>query len=113
MPAGITQYLLKGGPCDGKTGDITSDVATSGQLICGNHVYKVTSPVQVENGREVFKDHGPVPAPPPPPKSAKAHGGWHDVRVSINQHMPKALRTSHHNTQAALRSLSRARKVRL
>ena len=46
-------------------------------------------------------------------KSAAAHSGWKHLRRSLNQHMPKALRTSQHNTSAALRSLSRGRKVRL
>lgn len=46
-------------------------------------------------------------------KAARAHSGWHDLRRTVNQRMPAALRTSQGNTNAALRALSRARKVRL
>ena len=46
-------------------------------------------------------------------KAARAHSGWSDLRRTLNKHLPKALRTSQHNTAAALRSLSRSRKVRL
>lgn len=46
-------------------------------------------------------------------KAARAHSGWNDLRRTVNRDLPKALRTSTRNTQAALRSLSHARKVRL
>lgn len=46
-------------------------------------------------------------------KGARAHSGWTDLRRSVNKHMPSALRTSERNVNAALRSLSHARKVRL
>lgn len=46
-------------------------------------------------------------------KAARAHGGWNDLRHSINHNMPKALRSSEQHTRAALRALSKARKVRL
>ena len=45
--------------------------------------------------------------------SGSAHGGWKHLRRVVNQHMPKALRTSERNTAAALRSISRSHKVRL
>lgn len=45
--------------------------------------------------------------------SPKAHHGWQDLRRSLNHNMPGALRASQRNTAAALRSLSKARKVRL
>jgi hypothetical protein len=46
-------------------------------------------------------------------KAARAHGGWNDLRHTINHNMPKALRSSERHTHAALRALSKARKVRL
>ena len=46
-------------------------------------------------------------------KAARAHSGWNDLRHSVNHNMPKALRTSERHTHAALRALSKARKVRL
>lgn len=44
---------------------------------------------------------------------AHAHGGWNDLRHTVNHGMPKTLRHSHRNIEAALRALSRARKVHL
>src|SRR5215472_7936490 len=44
---------------------------------------------------------------------AHAHNGWTDLQHSINDNMPAALRASQRNTSAALRALSKARKVRL
>lgn len=46
-------------------------------------------------------------------KGAKAHSGWADLRHSVNHNMPQALKHSKQHTDAALRSLSRARKVKL
>lgn len=46
-------------------------------------------------------------------KAARAHVGWNDLRHTINHNMPKALRSSEEHTRAALRALSKARKVRL
>ena len=53
-------------------------------------------------------------APPDNTVSApRAHKGWADMRRSTNYHWPAALRDSDRHIHAALRSLSRARKVRL
>lgn len=111
MP-GITQYVLKGGPCDGKTGNLTPAIDQDGQLTCKQHVYKRVEPAQIKNGREVFADAGPVPKPPAGAGAAHAHHGWTDIRHSINHTMPAALRASQKSTRAALRSLGRGRKVR-
>lgn len=46
-------------------------------------------------------------------KAARAHGGWNDLRRVMNHRMPKALRQSERHTAAALRALSKARRVRL
>lgn len=112
MPGGVTGYILKGGPCDGNKGELTPEIEQSGQLTCQNHVYKITSPVQNDGGREVFRDAGAVPKQQTGVKAAAAHSGWGDIRKSVNHRMPDALRKSQHNTQAALRSLHRGRKVR-
>lgn len=108
----VSQYVLKGGPCDGKKGQLTGAIATAGQLTCQNHIYKVELPVQLVSGREVFLDAGPVPKPPPPSTAAHTHHGWQDVRHSVNHNMPAALRAAKQSTDAALRSLGRGRKVR-
>ena len=41
------------------------------------------------------------------------HKGWHDLRRSVNSHFPAALKDANKSNAAALRSLRRARKVRL
>lgn len=110
--AGVTQYVLSGGPCDGNTGQLTPAIEQSGQLTCSGHIYKITSPVQNQGGREVFKDAGPVPAPKPTGGAPRTHSGWQDLRNSVNHNFPAALRASEKSTAAALRSLSRGRKVR-
>jgi hypothetical protein len=113
VPAGITQYVLQGGPCDGNTGDLTPAIDDSGQITCKGGLYKRTSPVQVSGGREVFKFAGKAPTTDGGGGTPHTHSGWNDLRKSFNKHMPRDLRASHRMTSAALRSLSRARKVRL
>lgn len=110
--AGVTQYVLEGGPCNNRTGQLTPAIEQSGQLTCSGHIYKITSPVQNKGGREVFRDAGAVPTPPPPPGTPHALSGWKALRRSINRDMPKALAASQHSRQAALRSLRGAHKVR-
>lgn len=46
-------------------------------------------------------------------QGAHAHKGWQDLRVVVNHRMPAALRQSEKHTAAALRAISRGRKVRL
>lgn len=41
------------------------------------------------------------------------HKGWEDLRHSFNHNMPRSLNQSERNIAAALRSLSRSRKVRI
>lgn len=50
---------------------------------------------------------------PKPLTAPRAHKGWADMRHSVNHNWPAALRSSEHQIAAALRSLSRARKVKL
>lgn len=112
-----TQIYLQGGPCDGRT--VSADQIVGGlvgYIKCGGGYYEDKGAGSRANGNPIWSYAGKSPPQPPgggTVKAARAHGGWHDVRVSINKHMPAALRSSHRNTQAALRSLSRARKVRL
>ena len=112
--AAATPIYLQGGPCDGKTTDANAIVGgLTAYIPCGGGYY-IDSGNTRPDGTPIWKYYGKsAPQPPGGATSARAHGGWHDVRVSVNKHMPAALRSSHHNTQAALRSLSRARKVRL
>lgn len=48
-----------------------------------------------------------------PPKAAHLHKGWADIRRSVNNKMPAALRNSQRSLHAGLRTVARARKVRL
>ena len=49
----------------------------------------------------------------PGAKTPQAHSGWAALRVSLNEHMPAQLNASQKTTAAALRTLQKARKVRL
>lgn len=111
--AGVTQYILKGGPCDGRTGQLSPAIDQSGQIDCQGHVYKRDEPVKIDGGREVFADAGAVPAPPPQPGTPHTHKGWADLQHSFNVNLHKSLQRSDANTAAAWRSLSRASKVRV
>ena len=112
----MANVYLQGGPCNGKTVPLTPQDADQGQLVCGGDIYKNPYTGQRRRGLLVFKDAGPVPTSGGGGSSShapRAHSGWNDLRRTLNRDMPKALRTSEANTAAALRSLSRARRVRL
>ena len=47
------------------------------------------------------------------PNAPRAHGGWQDLRHSINRKMPRALNGAASLNQAALRAVSRGHKVKL
>jgi hypothetical protein len=51
--------------------------------------------------------------PPKPPKATHALGGWSDLRKSINRGLPQTLAHSQRVNRATLRTLHRARKVKL
>jgi hypothetical protein len=111
MAGGVTQYVLKGGPCAGNTGTLTPADDQTGEIVCKNHVYKRGNPAVVQGGREVFTDSGVVPPPKKSDNAPKTHKGWNDLRHSLNHNMPAALRSADRSTGAALRNLSRGRKV--
>lgn len=52
---------------------------------------------------------GPIPQV----KAARLHKGYADLQRSVNHRFPQALRRSQHSVNAGLRSIARARKVRL
>lgn len=108
----MADAYLVGGPCDGTTHTITAAEADQGEIVCKGGLYKNPYTGQHHNGDLVFKYAGKANTTGGAIKAAKAHHGWADVRKSVNHHMPAALRKSQHNTQAALRSLHRGRKVR-
>jgi hypothetical protein len=107
------QAYLKGGPCDGKTVDLTPAEADSASIYCKGAWYRNPGTGKRHNGALIFYFAGKAPTPGGPIKAAKAHHGWADVRKSVNRHMPHALSASQRNTRAALRTLHRARRVRI
>jgi hypothetical protein len=72
-------------------------------------------PAKYHHGDRIFNYSGKAinPGTLPQPKAAKLHKGYADVQHSVNHNMPAALRRSHHSLEAGLRSLNRARKVKL
>jgi len=46
-------------------------------------------------------------------KAPKLHGGWADLRHSFNHVMPASIQASEKQTNAALRTLQKARRVKL
>jgi hypothetical protein len=112
-----SKIYLHGGPCDGKT--VSADDIQGGLvafIACGGGYYTVNPAAKLHNGELVF-DYAGKKKPGPPGdgslNAAKAHGGWKSIRKSVNHHMPAALSKSQRTTQAALRTLNRAHKVRL
>lgn len=45
-------------------------------------------------------------------KASRLHHGWHDVQRAFNKQLPPAIKQARRDTDAALRSLGRGRKVR-
>lgn len=111
------QIYLTGGPCNGRT--VSSD-RIEGDLVayipCGGGYYVVDGTKRRPNGDLIFRYWGTTkPGPPAGPglNAVQALSGWKALRKSINRGMPDAIRYSQRGTRAALRSLTRARKVKL
>ena len=110
-----TAYL-QGGPCAGRTVTITPDEADSQTILCGGHTYHHTPGDNRKNGDLIFADQGvtsgggsgsqTVNAP-------RALKGWKAVRKAWNRKLPATINYATHGNDAALRSLHKARKVRL
>ena len=110
-----TTAYLEGGPCDGKT----QVVAVTGKaplfVTCSDGFYNITKPHRYHNGDLVYTYAGIAPVPPPAGsvKAARLHKGYADLQHSVNVNMPTALTSAHRNLAAGLRSVHRARKVRI
>lgn len=105
------QVLLVGGPCDQKVKKLTADEFALGETSCSGETY-------IYDG--VTRPAGSLPhfvyrpgSPQPNVAAPKAHKGWKAMRTSFNTKMPAALHSSHRTTAAALRTLQKARKVKL
>lgn len=113
----VSKVYLKGGPCDGKS--VSADEIVGGAvayIACGGGYYTVNSSGRRRNGEVVFEYAGKKQPGPPDAsgvKAARAHGGWSDVRKSVNRNMPRSLSRSQRHTRAALQALHRAHRVRI
>ena len=109
-----SSIYLKGGPCDGKT--VSADQIHGGlvaYIACGGGFY-TDAGTQRPDGDEIFSYAGKTaPGPPGDDGTPHTHSGWQSLRKTVNHHGPKALHDAHNTTNAALRNLARARKVRL
>lgn len=104
-------YILSGGPCDGKVGQITSSTASSGQLVCQQHLYKRGNPPVITGGHVVFKDAGVVAKPPPAVPAPKFHSGWHHLSRTMHTQWSQSVSEARRNTREALRTVGGGRKV--
>lgn len=104
---------LKDGPCDGRTHTLTNAEAKANQVVCKGWLYQFSPAAGLHDGDEIFIATGPYVAPGKIGKAAHAHGGWNDLRRAFNHTMPASLRSVKRANRAALRSVARARKVRL
>lgn len=110
-----TAYL-QGGPCAGRTQTITAGEADSQTILCGGHTYHHTPGQNRPNGDLIFADTGAATGGAGTSQTLKAPAalkGWKAVRKAWNKKLPATIQYATHGNNAALRSLHRARKVRL
>lgn len=111
MPYGVA--YLKGGPCDGTLRSLTQAEIDSGKLVCKGWQYDYSIVAGLTKGDETWVAIGPVALLNPGAKAAHLHSGWKDLRHSFNHDMPVSLANAHRSLAAGLRTVKRARKVRL
>lgn len=113
--AGVVVYL-NGGPCDGTNKNLTQKQFNSHKTKCGGSTYTYDPTLTANFELPVFStsaDTGKAAGGASSLKAPQALKGWQALRKSVNKSMPSALRSSRKASTSALRSLSRARKVRL
>ncbi len=112
--ANVVVYL-EGGPCAKKLHTLKPGETDSGATQCKGGVYLVSNPARHRRGHLVFVFSQKQTDADNPPKlsAAKLHKGYADVQHSVNHNMPAALKRSHRSLSAGLRSVHRARKVKL
>lgn len=106
---------LQGGKCDGKRHKITSGEKTYGSIECKGGLYLITTPPKLHKGDRIFKYIGKAINPGTSGSISAPHAlkGWQALRKSINRGMPDTLSHSQRLSRATLRTLHRARKVKL
>ena len=115
MAAPYTVRLING-PCSGQRKTLTPDEFAAGETTCKGAVY-VYDGVTRPSGQLPHFTYRPG-APPPPSTGGnltapRAHGGWQDLRRSINHKLPRSLNRAGSLTRAALRATSGGRRVKL
>ena len=113
MPAPAPVYL-RGGPCNGTKRKLTPAENQSKKLTCGGATYVNPETGAQHNGFYIWQyQQQQQQTGGQGFKATQALHGWKALRKAVNRKMPEALDYSQHVTAAALRTLHRARKVRL
>lgn len=109
-----TAYL-EGGPCDGKTVKMTDAEYEFGFIACKGIEYQIVEPEKKHDGAVIFKSTGESTGQPPPQtlNSPHALSGWKAIQKSINKELPTTLHLARKVNAATLRTINRARKVKL
>lgn len=115
MASGTTVALV-GGPCDGETRNITDKTLKAGKLTCRGTEYDRTNVIHVGD-LIVFATKDAIIAAqggvsPGAGSAPQALSGWSDLRRSVNQTIPSAVRQMRAAQDAALRELRHGRRVR-
>lgn len=91
----MAQYILKGGPCNNRTGTFTVAIADSGQVTCQNRLYQRSNPLRRIAGRQVF-DVVPVGANQGSGGGAQyapnVYKAWGVLQKGINHDLPTSMR---------------------
>lgn len=112
------EYLLSGGPCDGKTLKLNSSFKTTGIVYCGGAQYEVnrftSNPVFCVyiQGSEASASASDPTLAALAAHAPKTLSGWGDLRQSINKRLPTALNKAakmNRQTLAAIGRVSRGR----
>jgi hypothetical protein len=115
----MAKAYLSGGPCNGRTVNLTVAEADAGELTCRGGLYKNPFTGAHHHGAIVFDYAGPAPPPgggggggSPASVGPQAYTGWNALRRSFNRELPAAVHAIARNQAAALRELGHGRKVR-
>lgn len=111
-----TTVYLNGGPCNGTNKNLTQAQFNSHVTTCRSTVYKYDKALTEQSELPVFSSsdsYGKAANTSYALTAPHAHKGWTSLMHSLNDHWRPALNESERNVNAALRSLSRGRKVRL
>jgi hypothetical protein len=104
---------LEGGPCDKTRVKLNTAEEDSGTVDCKGGVYHFGSYGQRPNGDIIAKYAGKITTTTTNVKAARAHKGWSDLRRSMNSTQPTELSSARRCLGAGLRTVARARKVKL